>query len=55
VLGPGDPAAMVEDFFALLWGDLLVELLMGVATPPSERELKQKAGRATAKFLKLYP
>ena len=55
VLGPGDPAAMVEDFFALLWGDLLVELLLGVATPPSERELKQKAGRATAKFLKLYP
>ena len=55
VLGPGDPAAMVEDFFALLWGDLLVELLLGVATPPSERELKQKARRATAKFLKLYP
>jgi hypothetical protein len=55
LLGPGEPAAMAEDFFALLWGDLLVELLMCVATPPSLRALNRKARRATDKFLKLYP
>jgi len=30
LLAPGDPAAMMDDFFALLWGGLLIELLMGV-------------------------
>jgi AcrR family transcriptional regulator len=54
VLGPGDPASMTEDFFALLWGDLQVELLMGVATPPSAPMLRRRARQATDKFLKLY-
>jgi hypothetical protein len=54
LLGPGDPAEMTEDFFALLWGDLLVELLMGVTAPPPPRALARKARQAAEKFLKLH-
>jgi AcrR family transcriptional regulator len=54
LLGPGDPAAMTEDFFALLWGDLLIEVLMGVVAPPALPALRRKARQATDRFLKLY-
>jgi AcrR family transcriptional regulator len=54
LLGPGDPAAMMDDFFALLWGGLLIELLMGVTPPPSPGALARRAQRATTKFLELY-
>jgi hypothetical protein len=45
---------MMDDFFALLWGGLLIELLMGVTPPPSPRALTRKAQQATTKFLELY-
>jgi hypothetical protein len=55
LIGSGNPAAMTEDFFALLWGDLLIELLMGVATPPSPRAANRRARQAADKLLRLYP
>jgi len=55
LLGVGDPAAMAVDFVALLWGDLLLQLLLRVADPPTLRALEQQARQATDKFLKLYP
>jgi AcrR family transcriptional regulator len=54
LIGAGDPAHMAIDFFALLWGDLLVQLLLRVSDPPSQREMEGKARQATEKFFKLY-
>ena len=55
LIGAGKPAAMAVDFFALLWGDLLLQLLLRVADPPTPQALEQKAREAADKFLKLYP
>jgi hypothetical protein len=55
LIGPGDPAAMAVDFFALLWGDLLVQLLLRVVDPPSQQAADGLAREATKKLLKLYP
>lgn len=51
----GDPAEMVRQFTALLWGDLMVSLLLRVADPPSPREIMRRARKATDAFLQLYP
>jgi hypothetical protein len=42
------------DFFALLWGDLLVSRLLGAASIPTRAEIERRAAEATAGFLKLY-
>jgi AcrR family transcriptional regulator len=55
LIGAGDPAAMAVDFFALLWGDLLLQLLLRVADPPAPQALEQRARGAAEKFLRLYP
>jgi hypothetical protein len=55
LIGAGDPAAMAVDFFALLWGDLLLQLLLRVTEPPSAAALERKAREAADKFLRLYP
>jgi AcrR family transcriptional regulator len=54
LVGAGDPAAMAADFFALLWGDLLLRLLLGVAKKPQSQDLERKAREATKKLLRLY-
>ncbi|MHB8455631.1 MAG: TetR/AcrR family transcriptional regulator [Acidiferrobacterales bacterium] len=51
----GDAAEMTERFRALLWGDLMVNMLLGVADPPNPREAKQRASKAAAAFLQIYP
>ena len=55
VLGQGDPPRMMEQFFALLWGDLLVSRLLGAVSVPSRAEIERRANEATAAFLRLYP
>lgn len=50
----GRPAELAEQFAALLWRDLLVGLLLGVAERPGPRELAARAREATAAFLKLH-
>jgi AcrR family transcriptional regulator len=55
LIGAGEPATMAIDFFALLWGDLLIQLLLRVADPPPPQVMEQKAREATNKFLTLYP
>ena len=45
---------MMEQFFALLWGDLMLSLLLGVASRPKPAEIGKKANGATEAFLKLY-
>jgi AcrR family transcriptional regulator len=54
VLGQGDPPRMMEQFFALLWGDLLVSRLLG-ASAPTSTEIEQRGTEATTAFLNLYP
>ena len=51
----GRPAELAEQFRALLWGDLMVSLLLGVAERPNAREIARRARDAAANFLQLHP
>ncbi|HUH92111.1 MAG TPA: TetR/AcrR family transcriptional regulator [Casimicrobiaceae bacterium] len=50
----GHPAELAEQFRALLWGDLMVSLLLGVAERPNPREIATRARDAAAAFLQLH-
>jgi AcrR family transcriptional regulator len=51
----GRPTELAEQFGALLLGDLMMGLLLGVAARPSSREIAARARRATNAFLQLHP
>jgi AcrR family transcriptional regulator len=51
----GRPAELAEQFAALLWRDLMVSLLLGVAQRPSPRQIAGRARDAAAAFLQLHP
>ena len=51
----GRAAELAEQFTGLLWRDLLVSLLLGVAERPSPREIAVRARDAAAAFLQLHP
>jgi len=51
----GRPAELAEQFGGLLWRDLLVSLLLGVAERPTPREIAGRAWDAAAAFLQLHP
>jgi len=51
----GRPAELAEQFRGLLWGDLQVSLLLGVAERPNPREIARRARDAAAAFLQLHP
>ena len=50
----GRPAELAEQFVGLLWRDLLVGLLLGVAARPGPREFATRAREATAAFLRIH-
>lgn len=50
----GDIAEMSHHFLALLWGDLLVNLLLRISKAPTRREIERRAENAVAGFLKLF-
>ena len=50
----GRPADLAEQFAGLLWRDLMVSLLLGVAEQPSPRAIGERARDATAAFLQLH-
>jgi AcrR family transcriptional regulator len=54
VLAEGDPQRMMEDYFGLLWGDLMVSRLLNVAAVPKRVEAGRRARDATTAFLRLY-
>ena len=54
ILGAGDSEQMMEQFFALLWGDLLLSLLLGVAATPKRAEIERRAHAATEAFFRLH-
>ena len=51
----GRPAELAKEFAGLLWRDLQVSLLLGVAERPNPREIARRARDATAAFLQLHP
>jgi AcrR family transcriptional regulator len=51
----GRPAELAQQFAGLLWRDLMVSLLLGVAERPSSREIAERARNAAAAFLQLHP
>ncbi|HEV2300497.1 MAG TPA: TetR/AcrR family transcriptional regulator [Stellaceae bacterium] len=55
VIGAGEPTEMATLFLALLWEGLLVSLLLGVAAAPGPAEIAQRAQKAAAAFLRLFP
>jgi AcrR family transcriptional regulator len=50
----GHPGELAEQFGGLLWGNLMVSLLLGVAKRPNSREVATRSRDATAAFLKLH-
>ena len=51
----GRPAELAGQFGGLLWRDLMVSLLLGVAERPSPGEIAQRARAAADAFLQLHP
>ena len=54
ILGPGDPQQMMEQFYGLLLGDLILSRLLGAVGTPHPDEIDQRARVATDAFLKLH-
>jgi AcrR family transcriptional regulator len=51
----GSPPDLAEQFAGLLWRDLLVSLLLGVAQRPNPRAIEARAREAAEAFLRLHP
>jgi len=51
----GHPAELAEEFRGLLWRDLMVNLLLGVAEQPNPRAIAERGSDAAANFLRLHP
>src|SRR5580704_8409853 len=51
----GRAGELAEQFGGLLWGNLMVSLLLGVAKRPNSREAAARSRDATAAFLQLHP
>lgn len=51
----GHPADLAEQFAALLWRDLMINLLLGVTHRPAPRAIQARANDATKAFLHLHP
>jgi AcrR family transcriptional regulator len=51
----GEPAEMAAQFFGLLWGNLMLGLLLGIAERPNQREIARRAEAASVAFLRAYP
>lgn len=50
----GRPADCAEQFSGLLWGNLMISLLLGVAKRPDLEEIETRARDAAAAFLRLH-
>jgi AcrR family transcriptional regulator len=51
----GRPAELAKQFAGLLWRDLMVSLLLGVAKRPTPREMARRARDGATAFLQLHP
>lgn len=50
----GEPSDLAEHFYGLLWGNLMISLLLGVAVRPPSREIMRRAHDTTVAFLRLH-
>lgn len=55
LVGAGDPFRMAGQFYALLWGDLMLRLLLGVERRPDALQIKRRAEAAAEAVLVLNP
>ncbi len=55
LIGAGEPMTIAGQFFALLQGDLVVRLMLGLVKPPSPAEAAARARTATDALFVLYP
>lgn len=55
LIGAGEPSNMAAQFLALLWGDLMLNLLLGLAAAPGPADIAERAENAAAAFLRLHP
>ena len=55
LVGPGEPREMAAQYLGLLWENLMVGLLLGVAATPEPADAERRATRATAAFMQLHP
>ena len=54
LLRQGEPRELADQFLALVCRDLHLQLLLGVAKPPSHPALQRRAAEATQAFLALH-
>lgn len=54
LLGSADASFMADQFFALLWGGLRMQLLLRLTAPPGDKEIEGRAQVATQAFLRLH-
>jgi AcrR family transcriptional regulator len=55
LLNGADPDRMAAQFMALLWEDLMVGLMLGVAGRPGPGEVRRRSREAAEAFLRLHP
>jgi AcrR family transcriptional regulator len=55
LLGAGEAEAIAGQYFALLWGDLLLRQVLRLAKPPTAAEAQARARAATDAVLALHP
>ena len=51
----GRAEVLAEQFQALLWGQVFIDLLLGVIEQPNESEIAARARDAAAAFMRLHP
>jgi AcrR family transcriptional regulator len=54
LIATGDLKRMMSHFAGLLWGDVLVWILLGVAKAPGAAEIERRAGDAATIFLEVH-
>jgi AcrR family transcriptional regulator len=55
LIGAEEPTQLAAQFLGLVWEDLMVGLLLGVAATPEPAEAERRAAKATASFMQLHP
>ena len=51
----GEPDEMARQFFVLLWGDLIMNLLLRTVKTPTEAEIARRSAEAASALLVLHP
>ena len=50
-----EPSEMATQFFALLWGDMLMQQQLRLADAPTPKQIERRAVNATQTLLRLHP